>query len=270
MKTLINFSTYQPIDIKNIKNLLPYSLNALLPKKKFAFTLAEVLITLGIIGIVAAMTIPTLISTCNKIILETKLRETNAIILQAFKRYQADEDESTISQAVYDDADAAGYSWKYSKAFFEKYLANSFNTTMQYPKGTFPEIYSASGKSKYQNNTQINTVFYMLNNGTIIGVIKNGNYEGVRIWVIFNSQKKKLLSGKDVFQFEYVSDGVSGYYEYSPFVKKNYSNTDRKKYINACISEEQLPMNYMSAAQFCTFLIMQNNFKIPKDYPIKL
>ena len=37
--------------------------NALLPGKKIlAFTLAEVLITLGIIGIIAAMTIPTLMS----------------------------------------------------------------------------------------------------------------------------------------------------------------------------------------------------------------
>ena len=36
------------------------------PKMKFGFTLAEVLITLGIIGIVAAMTIPTLIQNCSK------------------------------------------------------------------------------------------------------------------------------------------------------------------------------------------------------------
>ena len=34
--------------------------NMLLRKVKFGFTLAEVLITLGIIGVVAAMTIPTL------------------------------------------------------------------------------------------------------------------------------------------------------------------------------------------------------------------
>ena len=33
--------------------------------KRFGFTLAEVLITLGIIGVVAAMTIPTLISNTN-------------------------------------------------------------------------------------------------------------------------------------------------------------------------------------------------------------
>lgn len=35
-------------------------------KKKLAFTLAEVLITLGIIGVVAAMTIPNLIASNEK------------------------------------------------------------------------------------------------------------------------------------------------------------------------------------------------------------
>lgn len=34
--------------------------------KKLAFTLAEVLITLGIIGVVAAMTIPTLVTNADK------------------------------------------------------------------------------------------------------------------------------------------------------------------------------------------------------------
>ena len=53
-------------DNKNIKNLLLYSLGSLCPKKKLAFTLAEVLITLGIIGIVTAMTIPTLRNTVER------------------------------------------------------------------------------------------------------------------------------------------------------------------------------------------------------------
>ena len=55
-------------------------------KNNFGFTLAEVLITLGIIGVVAAITIPALISACNKNIVETRLNQTNAIILQAFRR----------------------------------------------------------------------------------------------------------------------------------------------------------------------------------------
>ena len=40
-------------------------------KKKAAFTLAEVLITLGIIGIVAAMTMPMLIAKYQKLVVET-------------------------------------------------------------------------------------------------------------------------------------------------------------------------------------------------------
>lgn len=43
-------------------------------KVKFGFTLAEVLITLGIIGVVAAMTIPTLMSTFAKQRTETQLK----------------------------------------------------------------------------------------------------------------------------------------------------------------------------------------------------
>ena len=57
----INNSPNDKKDNKNVKNLLPYFLSALLPKKKLAFTLAEVLITLGVIGVVAALTMPTLL-----------------------------------------------------------------------------------------------------------------------------------------------------------------------------------------------------------------
>ena len=44
----------------NVNHLLTYLPTNLLTSKKVAFTLAEVLITLGIIGVVAAMTLPTL------------------------------------------------------------------------------------------------------------------------------------------------------------------------------------------------------------------
>ena len=49
---------------KELNVLTSYRLNDF--KKKIAFTLAEVLITLAIIGVVAAMTIPTLIADYQK------------------------------------------------------------------------------------------------------------------------------------------------------------------------------------------------------------
>ncbi len=50
---------------------------------KYAFTLAEVLITLGIIGVVAAVTMPTLITKNEKKIVETKLEKFYSLMSQA-------------------------------------------------------------------------------------------------------------------------------------------------------------------------------------------
>ena len=51
--------------------------------KKFGFTLAEVLITLGIIGVVAAMTIPTLISNTNSAKFKSQYKKTLSTLNQA-------------------------------------------------------------------------------------------------------------------------------------------------------------------------------------------
>ena len=68
---------------KNVKDLTSYRLNVLTSSTKAAFTLAEVLITLAVIGIVAAMTLPGLIQNHNekawstaKDLWEKKLTET--------------------------------------------------------------------------------------------------------------------------------------------------------------------------------------------------
>ena len=53
-------------------------------RKNLAFALAEVLITLGIIGIVAAMTLPTLIQKNQEKETVAKLRKFNTIINQAY------------------------------------------------------------------------------------------------------------------------------------------------------------------------------------------
>ena len=50
---------------------------------KYAFTLAEVLVTLGIIGVVAAMTMPTLINNHRRIVFETQFKAAHSIINQA-------------------------------------------------------------------------------------------------------------------------------------------------------------------------------------------
>ena len=51
-------------------------------KNRRAFTLAEVLITLGVIGVVAAMTMPAVIKNYKKHVTETKLKSAYSQISQ--------------------------------------------------------------------------------------------------------------------------------------------------------------------------------------------
>lgn len=73
--------------------------------KRFGFTLAEVLITLGIIGVVAAMSIPTLISNTNSAKFSAQYKKTLASLNQAVLMAQAQYDQSF---ATIDAATAAG------------------------------------------------------------------------------------------------------------------------------------------------------------------
>ena len=54
-------------------------------KRRIAFTLAEVLITLGIIGVVAAMTLPALIQKNNNRVVETRLAKFYTTFNQAIQ-----------------------------------------------------------------------------------------------------------------------------------------------------------------------------------------
>ena len=78
--------TYSPI------HLFTHSL-----KKRAAFTLAEILITLGIIGIVAAMTLPSLIQNVRNRQLESALKKNASVIAQALDMYRAENGVSIVS-----------------------------------------------------------------------------------------------------------------------------------------------------------------------------
>lgn len=57
---------------------------------RLGFTLAEVLITLGIIGVVAAITMPLLIKSYQKMVLKNQFKKTYSIMYNAFKKAEAD------------------------------------------------------------------------------------------------------------------------------------------------------------------------------------
>lgn len=78
---------------------------------KFGFTLAEVLITLGVIGVVAAMSIPTLQAKIQRKIYGAKLIQTHAILTQGFKRYLATNEVDLLSETpAFDSVQDSGIS----------------------------------------------------------------------------------------------------------------------------------------------------------------
>ena len=111
------------------KHLVPYCLSNLVSSKKVAFTLAEILIILGIIGIVAALTIPTLISVMSDFVYKNAYKAAFSDANQAFKMLQAD--GTSLQKIVFikdeEGNPKPGYSPNYAENF--KILAKYFKAT---------------------------------------------------------------------------------------------------------------------------------------------
>lgn len=69
--------------------------------QNFGFTLAEVLITLGIIGVVAAITMPTLIQNYKKQVYVNQLKKSVSTLEQGFRKMMADEGVSKMTDLSY-------------------------------------------------------------------------------------------------------------------------------------------------------------------------
>ena len=74
-----------------VKNNTPQGVERYYEIPAYGFTLAEVLITLGIIGVVAAMTIPNLISNYQDKVLETRYKKAKNILINGYKLMMAKE-----------------------------------------------------------------------------------------------------------------------------------------------------------------------------------
>ncbi len=94
---------------------------------KQGFTLAEVLITLGVIGIVAALTTPVLVSSYQKKVTVNQLKTAYSVISEAVERAKLDyNDELSLSD------DIILNSWYHSPTFSKKYIDPYLNGVVQY------------------------------------------------------------------------------------------------------------------------------------------
>lgn len=238
-------------------------------QKKFGFTLAEILVTLGIIGVVAAMAIPQLNTAYQKHKIETRLKYTYSTILQGIKMAQASTGDSNLNTFSYENADVNGYSYEVSKDTFETVFLPVFKGAVLYPQNKQFNIYSADGSTNIGSDQRF-MVYFTLANGNVLGFTRAGNYDGYLFNIILNPEKKKLIVGKDIFAMTFWADSVTGDIAYKSLASTHYSESTRLQFIENCRSNVKHPAYSAWIPDFCTTLIIKNGFKIPNDYPIGL
>ena len=180
-------------------------------KRIFAFTLAEVLITLGIIGIVAAMTLPVLIQKYNKIVWYTQFRKAATQLEQALKLYQIDHGcEGDISGCG--NRNHFGSLWLPMQVpNFVDDLAKYFNTTVLINDNNSNDVCNydqnpVKGESLY-NDLCINDIgmegnyAFITNNGTLYNFALDDAAGNASAMDVNGPNKGPNEYGRDIFVF---------------------------------------------------------------------
>ncbi len=203
-------------------------------RKRTAFTLAEVLITLGIIGIVAALTLPTLIANYRVSVLKNDFKKADTIIQQAIQK--------TVTEAGYDDITSFNIPGRHvttenwaelqnQTVELNEYWLKQFSVTKAVTENELTKLkYSCSGLlgqgefCRYYDNKYVNKM-YFLSNGMLISPLipQYGgiNHPGlIRVKFDTNGLKGPNRFGYDIFIYE----SLLGYATLcSPVLQVNYS-----------------------------------------------
>ena len=226
------------------------------PRKRAAFTLAEVLITLGIIGIVAAMTMPALIANHKKSEVETKLKKIYSVMNQAIMMSVAEYGD--VQNWAADCGTSGNVKCNTDEAieWFNKYI------------GKHLEIISIE-------NYNDNRLLVYLKDGSVL-LIANYMYD-----MAFYLNKKALPEpgknsdfGKNAFAFRFnpvLSAGQVAsnniYTIKATFEPYTYSWDGTREDL---LDNPTYGCKSGKYHNFCTKLIQYEGWKIPKDYPIRL
>lgn len=238
---------------------------------KKGFTLAEVLITLGIIGIVAAMTIPTLINNYQKEQTVVQYKKTFSEISQAMKMAEVDNG----SMDTWDFSSAGADNAVRTKLFADTYLFPYIKTIKQCvgaDAGCWKAPASLSNNygylglpmpAGYQSAIMSNGYSIYFWKSSLIGA---GSHAVV--WVdIDGPQRGRGMIGKDVFGIKInLNDGTGapaqkmGVYPiglgYTPMFT-------RDELLSGCTKTD----NTSTAGGNCGGLIALDGWKIADDYP---
>ena len=222
-------------------------------QRKIAFTLAEVLITLGIIGVVAAMTMPTIIGHYKRQETLSRLKKAYSIINQALKMSEAANGEYEYWDSGF-DVGAKEYLNKYWLPYFNvlKICNNSSecNYDNDYP---YKLLNGNSYSMGFASNSR--RIPFITTDGILFSIsIGAGTNEALSvdstIYIDINGSKEPNTLGKDYFMFKLVKNKG---------ILPNGYNTDQNKIYANC--------SKTGSGEYCAQWIMMNGWQFPKDYP---
>ncbi len=259
--------TYSPIDLLTSslkKKLATFTIAdgatrvvLLNGQRRAAFTLAEVLITLGIIGVVAAMTLPTLITKHQKDETVTKLKRAYTLTNQAIIMAEIKHGEMENWQ-----------DWNSPEKIVNNYLAPEFKIDKTYPPGDYAENMCYNGKMFYENtqyewltgvwlSSPINpgTASFKTVDGVCIGLYSTSINNAAFFIDINGSDKGPNVAGKDLFFFILADKMLKPYgYDWP-------DNTINSTASWACNAKA------VSGGYTCAAKIMRDGWQIKDDYP---
>lgn len=222
--------------------------------KRKAFTLSETLITLGIIGVVAAMTIPNLITNYQKRATITNLKHIHAQLIQAIK---LSEYENGPLEG-WDIYTPAKWGYDYGKVvleYIQPYLKGSRIGYTEDGNVLKKHRYIIKNMKGQQFNGTISRHYLETMTGAIISVNHvNWNNPYIFFQVDYNGISGPNITGKDVFYFHLAKSGnLDGY---------NFANTSREEILKSSCCKTCAGNN-----RECLAVIIKDNWEIRKDYP---
>lgn len=187
--------------------------------KKHNFTLAEILITIGIIGVIAAITIPNLVHKIQAQILKTQFKNSTAKLTQAIKRAKYELDVDTL--ATY----CKYYNGSYVNAMTcINAVQNAYNTKgAKWEKKFYMEKYDVDRTGQMKNFTGSKKLTYLDSSHAPLfyqNRMMDGSYLGAGVanyTLIFtvdvNGSGKPNKLGHDIFilYVESSKDTLTGY-----------------------------------------------------------
>jgi prepilin-type N-terminal cleavage/methylation domain-containing protein len=191
--------------------------------KSKAFTLAEVLITIGIIGIVAAFTLPTLVHKLRNAILEKQFKHYVALINQAILLMKNELDVDSVQSFCAERNNENACKEAFGKSF-------STFLTDRMPVDRTGEIQNFTGT----NYVILDSCSYTVNHTT---KMNNGMYLGFgypcvpyfQISIDVNGARKPNQLGHDVFLFRIENNSLASYNIFKiseEDVENRYANGD--------------------------------------------